>query len=79
MEGSDIRRPYLSNRDGTKRHGGLRLLQAFDLVWGSYKEGMGVLEQIDSGIKAASKKVKAEKVIAHFQANTKHLRPVRLS
>ncbi|MEK7880351.1 MAG: TIGR01212 family radical SAM protein [Deltaproteobacteria bacterium] len=58
------------NRDGTKGTGGCVYCKPSTLVWGSYKEGMGVTEQIDSGIKAASKKVKAEKFIAHFQANT---------
>ena len=64
------------NRDGTKGSGGCVFCEPSTLVWGSYKQGMSVTEQIDSGIKAASKKVKAEKFIAHFQANTNTYAPL---
>ena len=64
------------NRDGTKGSGGCVFCEPSTLVSTSYKEGMSVTEQIDSGIKAASKKVKAGKFIAHFQANTNTYAPL---
>ena len=64
------------NRNGTKGTGGCVYCEPSTLVWGSYKQGMGVTEQIDAGIEMASKKVKAEKFIAHFQANTNTYAPL---
>ncbi|MFZ3072125.1 MAG: TIGR01212 family radical SAM protein [Thermodesulfobacteriota bacterium] len=58
------------NRDGTKGVGGCVFCEPSSLVWGSYKEGMGVIEQIEAGIEMASRKGKVGKFIAHFQANT---------
>jgi len=64
------------NRDGTKGAGGCVYCEPSTLVSTSYKQGMSVTEQIDVGIKTASKKVKAEKFIAHFQANTNTYAPL---
>lgn len=64
------------NRDGSKGFGGCVYCEPSTLVRGSYRQDMGVTEQIDAGIKAASKKVKAEKFIAHFQANTNTYGPL---
>jgi radical SAM protein (TIGR01212 family) len=58
------------NRDGTKGTGGCIYCEPKTLVPRDYREGTGIIEQLEAGIEKVRKRHKAEKFIAYFQVNT---------
>ncbi len=64
------------NRDGTISSGGCIYCNSLGSGTGAYRRGLSVTEQLRAGIQAMSKRYKAKKFIAYFQAYTNTYAPV---